>query len=529
MQVSKFNALPRKPKSPSGLVSNNWHFDLRFIYLDPPSHVLFLVQPESTYIHIERLPLGASNGIAFFPESGAEAAPEIARALMQAFLDSLVNHKLERNPPPPYAPWSLSTDDRELAAAVGKEFKRIGVREELCNIQVSNAHLKVADRAFMGFWLSMIQSLDIPTRVIPTMSPPEGISFSIFKPAPWGEDRVSDELEQGVKYAQVYHQVGIDARHVPNSQVSTQIMEQAQAAMELLASKTIEQVQKEADAGNDSAALDYAVRIRCNLGVVPNRSLHYYYLMKVIQSSSASKDLKSRAHGLLVDWFTSSSTVSLFARYMFGAAFHANQSVILAGDASPQVLWFGYRIVEPQAEKATALRALYKPLWLALEKRHQEVSEKQEKAEKKREKNSNRYVCAAPACYIQASKGGGLRSCAGSCDLDVKPAYCSKDVQDWKNHKPFCKPGASCSILTKEHDLPAVGQGQSEEVLTIPVAGPNGRPMMLSTSTMTPEMLKMFQAMSVGETPEGSNKTLDELLSKSSKIKEVDVLEHFSS
>jgi hypothetical protein len=67
----------------------------------------------------------------------------------------------------------------------------------------------------------------------------------------------------------------------------------------------------------------------------------------------------------------------------------------------------------------------------------------------------------------------------------------------------------------QERDLPAAGQGESGDVLTIPIAGPNGRPMMLSTSTMSPEMLKMVQAWSLGEKPEGGNKTLDELMSKS--------------
>jgi hypothetical protein len=39
--------------------------------------------------------------------------------------------------------------------------------------------------------------------------------------------------------------------------------------------------------------------------------------------------------------------------------------------------------------------------------------------------------------------------------------------------------------------------------------------MMLSSSTMTPEMLKMLQAFSLGEkNPEGADKTLDELLKK---------------
>jgi hypothetical protein len=57
MSVQSFNALHQPRLSPSGL-PNHWHFDLRYIALNPtPSHVLFLVQLDSGYIHSERLPL----------------------------------------------------------------------------------------------------------------------------------------------------------------------------------------------------------------------------------------------------------------------------------------------------------------------------------------------------------------------------------------------------------------------------------------------------------------------------------------
>jgi len=46
--------------------------------------------------------------------------------------------------------------------------------------------------------------------------------------------------------------------------------------------------------------------------------------------------------------------------------------------------------------------------------------------------------------------------------------------------------------------------------------------MMLSTSTMPPEMLKMLQAVSLGETPGGADKTLDEMMSKSRRFEEFD-------
>ncbi|KAJ6515120.1 hypothetical protein C8R47DRAFT_504040 [Mycena vitilis] len=533
--IAKFNALPRPPRAPSGLVGNHWHFDLRFIYLDPPGHVLFLVQPESTYIHSERLPLGIPNKaetLLFFPESGAEAASEVAKALIHSFLDSFGLHKVMPNAPPPYAPWSLATDDRELANAVSKEFKRLGVKEELCSIRATKSYLKAADKAFKGYWetltqvglsykdsydlyRSIFQSMGLPAITRMAMNAPEGINFSILKPKPWGEEDM-DSMNQALKYAQTWSQIELETRRLSNSEISSRLMEQIEAAMELLKSKSSEQVQKEADAGDDAAALNYAIRIQCNIGVQPNRSLYHYYLLKVIQSGTATNVQKSQAHALLIDWFMTAHEVT-YARYMFAASHHANQSIILAGDACPAVLWFGHRVFEVQAKEVPPLNVQYKPLWMALEKRNQEVAKERSRAEKRREKASNRYVCAAPSCYIQASKGGGLSQCSGPCDIAVKPAYCSKPCQkaDWKNHKPFCKAGAPCSIIAKELDLPASGQGQTADVLSIPIAGPDGNPMMLSSSTMPPKFMKMLQALSLGEeNPEGADETLDEMMSE---------------
>ncbi|KAF7370569.1 hypothetical protein MSAN_00689300 [Mycena sanguinolenta] len=470
------------------------------------------------YIHSERLPHGIkkSTTLLFFPESGAEAAPEVAKALIHTFPDSF--GRSGRNPAVPHVPGplTLSTEDRELAVEVSKEFKRLGIREELCNVRATKTHIKTADKAFLELWSILLKEVGLPPLLMRTMAPPDGIDFSVMRSKPWGEKESADEMEQALKYAQELQRVGIEARRMSNSQISAGIMEQVQTTMEFLKSKSTEEAQKEADDGDDASALDYAIRIRCNIGVKPNRSLHRYYLMKVIESSTATNAQKSQAHGLLIDWCISPfPNASIFARYMFAAAHHANQSVLFAAEASPAVLFFGLRILEPQAEKVVALKAQYQPLWMALEKRKKEVEKEQEKAERKREKDSNRYICAAPECYIQASKGGGLAQCAGACDPAVKPAYCSKECQraDWKNHKPFCKPGAPCSILTKERDLPAAGQGQSDEVLTIPIAGPDGRTMMLSSSTMPPEMLKMFQDFSLGKEPEGADKTIEEMMS----------------
>jgi hypothetical protein len=255
--IRKFNALPRQPRAPSGLVGNHWHFDLRFIYLEPHAHVLFLVQPESAFIHSERLPLGIpdeSTALLFFPESGAEAAPEVAKALVHAFLDSFGGP----GSPRAFAPWTLSTYDRELATEVGKEFKHLGIREELCSIRATKAHQQTADKAFEGFWERLTQSIELPLRR--AMHPPDNINFSILKPKPWGETKELDPMQKALKYAQTFHQVGLEARRLSNSQISSKMMEDTQAAMRHLESTSIEEIQKKADAGDTTAALDYAVR-----------------------------------------------------------------------------------------------------------------------------------------------------------------------------------------------------------------------------------------------------------------------------
>ena len=88
--VKSINALPRKEMESSDEVLNEWHFDFRYIQLEPnPSHVITLIQPQSQIIHIERLPVGLptnQSGIEYFLESGKEAAPEVPKALLHALI-----------------------------------------------------------------------------------------------------------------------------------------------------------------------------------------------------------------------------------------------------------------------------------------------------------------------------------------------------------------------------------------------------------------------------------------------------------
>ena len=110
--VKAFNALPRKEMAPSDEVLNEWHFDFCYIEVEPnPSHVTTPIQPQSQIIHIERLPIGLTtnqSGIEYFHESGKEAAPEVAKAFLYAFVNYL-GQSTTANAPPTFAPWKLTT------------------------------------------------------------------------------------------------------------------------------------------------------------------------------------------------------------------------------------------------------------------------------------------------------------------------------------------------------------------------------------------------------------------------------------
>ncbi|KAK0193676.1 hypothetical protein F5146DRAFT_1134465 [Armillaria mellea] len=137
--VARFNALPRLSRAPSGQVANEWHFDIRFIHLDPPSHLLFIMQPESTFIHTEML---GSKPMMFFPEAEKDAAPEVVRGLIRAFLTSFGDIGMT-----PLAPWKLTIEDANLATAVGAEFKRLGVRKELYFFNGLMSHMNFSEIA----------------------------------------------------------------------------------------------------------------------------------------------------------------------------------------------------------------------------------------------------------------------------------------------------------------------------------------------------------------------------------------------
>lgn len=264
MSVKSFNALPRKQRLPTGL-PNHWHFDLRFVPLEPPSHLLFLVQLDSSYVHGERLPLSTSentmSGMQFFPETGIEAAPEISKAIIHSFLDNFGSRNFMLNAPPLFAPWKLTTGDPQLARAVGDEFKNMGIREELCKIHVVKGKaLETAQLAFDGFWQSLKQSIGFTGLPGDVLTTPDSIGFSNYRPATWVGNANDGDTEKALAYAQRLSATRPISGEIDAHDTGENIVKEIRTVLELVNAKSTDQVRAEADAGNAESAIDYALR-----------------------------------------------------------------------------------------------------------------------------------------------------------------------------------------------------------------------------------------------------------------------------
>ncbi|KAL8811883.1 MAG: hypothetical protein Q9200_001438 [Gallowayella weberi] len=133
--ISNFNALPRPPRLPSGLVPNHWNISIRHVALSPPGDLVFLVQPDSNYVHTEgpiQTVEGKPPGHVLNPKS-LITLQTIARLIMKAFVEGMGGGSALT-----LAPWSWKTNDRDFARRIMKVMTDMGVREDLLTMTVAD-------------------------------------------------------------------------------------------------------------------------------------------------------------------------------------------------------------------------------------------------------------------------------------------------------------------------------------------------------------------------------------------------------
>ncbi|KAF5329311.1 hypothetical protein D9619_009394 [Psilocybe cf. subviscida] len=520
--VDAFNALPRKEKSPAGAGPNNWHFDVRYISLTPPSHILTLVQPKSGFFHTERLPVGG-DALEYFPETPIEAAHEVAKAVLRAFVDTLgLKTHLGDKAPAAFGPWALSTQDKDFAAAVSAEFKRIGVTaRELLTVRIAaDMTNKAAQRAFDGFFRQLKTTTGFGEVESLLLTTPDSIKFyperrkkaHALVPHAGVEVDDMDVLQYAQEMSAVVpprSQNFMDISHLSDNLpkmivgIRNRVLTQPEAV-----------IRRKADEGDAEAAFDYGLRLYVGLGCATNRALSRHYLVKAILSPTGSDECKAAAHGVLISWNVKQGEDSLRSRYLFAGAYHANEAAILCRkiapskdvQSSPAVLHFMFNVFERFSAQVPQLHLSCKDGVQALEERKAQLAEEDAEMDRKRTEKPNRYQCANKGCGVGANTGKMLSQCAGKCDSDRKPSYCSKACQkeDWPHHKPFCKPGAQSSLAgagvasssrysIENFSVPSGSQTRYSRPGAYQMAWPGGRdkdPVTVSSSTMTPDFMK---------------------------------------
>ena len=148
--ISNFNALPRRAQAPSGLMPNHWNISIRHVALSPPGDLVFLVQPDSQFVHTEgpiQTVEGQMPGHQLNPKS-LVTLQTIARLIMKSFVEGLSGQGILAAS----APWSWATNDPNFARRIIKVMTDMGVREDLLSMAVADAgELVKCDEAWKGF------------------------------------------------------------------------------------------------------------------------------------------------------------------------------------------------------------------------------------------------------------------------------------------------------------------------------------------------------------------------------------------
>ncbi|KAF7315777.1 MYND-type domain-containing protein [Mycena indigotica] len=522
-EVKKFNSLKRTKMAPSGLVPNVWHFDIRYIHLEPhPGHVLFLFQPESEFIHLEHLggvPNGSMHSYEYFPESADQAAPEVVNALIRSFNNGFAQKGIPTQTPELRAPWSLKTEDKNFAVAVGKELARVGVTRALCTIESSPKRVtKAATMKFMELFVTIAGGLPSSPLQMPNSI---AFDYNALARAPEYDDPSNDgelsEINRVLQYVRFLDSCSPYTKEKLDGAWHLQMAQTIQQSEQMLKTP-IEELIEQGEEGNISAFIDCAARYYLGLGCVRDRQLCRKYLLQAAFHPLAHDATRATAHAMITRWCHEATDEAIRTRYLYASLHHAclavkfARSVAAPGHSIPQIL-FAFKNMTPMLVKDNPdVKKQYPEVFRAL-READERFQRDTQTTLKRMKQPLRYRCATLECGIEADHGRMLSRCAGKCDEDKKPHYCSRECQrkDWPNHKPFCKPGQPCSVIDAGKALKAAPfggsskQGQRSMVVNTP-----GGEMSLSSSTMSAEFMKEvregIEKISVEGDPEDQEK-----------------------
>ena len=134
--ISNFNALPRPARAPTGLVPNHWNISIRHVALHPPGDLVFLVQPDSHFVHSEgpiQIVEGQTPGHTLNPKS-LVTLQTIARLIMKSFVEGMSGRSVAAAS----APWSWATNEPNFARRIMKVMTDMGVREDLLTMVVAD-------------------------------------------------------------------------------------------------------------------------------------------------------------------------------------------------------------------------------------------------------------------------------------------------------------------------------------------------------------------------------------------------------
>ena len=167
--VACFNALPEA--SDDRHVFNHWLISVRKVIIDDPALTpaeacslnLWIVNPPTQRVHLERLPFPADIDVLLHSEHDVQTKPELIRSLaapialclMKAFVEDFGRRTWsEADEQPGTSPTELQTspDESGIGKAVGHILKGLGVRSQLASVNTaSEADVQISNVGWAQF------------------------------------------------------------------------------------------------------------------------------------------------------------------------------------------------------------------------------------------------------------------------------------------------------------------------------------------------------------------------------------------